>query len=64
MQILNRTVEENKLLNTVENCEQAMEAALECLTIGNIDLAAIYLENGLAGFDINEAQNIIKKIIN
>ncbi len=64
MQSLNKTFEEHKLLDTVENYEQAMEVALECLTIGNMDLAAIYLENGLLGFDINEAHNIIKTIIN
>jgi hypothetical protein len=64
MQIFNRTFEEHNLLDTVEKYEQAMEAALECLSIGNMDLAAIYLENGLSGFDIKEAHHIIEKIIN
>ncbi len=64
MQSLNKTFEEHKLLDVVDNYEQAMEAALECINIGNFDLAAIYLENGLSGFDINEAHEIIKTIIN
>ncbi len=64
MQILNKTYEENNLLNVVDIYEQSMEAALECLKIGNMDLAAIYLENGLSGGDINKAHEIIKTIIN
>ena len=64
MQVLNRTFEEHNLLDTIENYEETMQAALECLTIGNMYLAEIYLKIGLSGGDINKTHDIVKKIIN
>lgn len=64
MQLLDRTFEEHNLIDTIENYEETMKAALECLTIGNMYLAEIYLKIGLSGGDINKTHDIVKKIIN